>query len=68
MTQQKTLERIKCSGCGRFVPYSQMQDGSAHFYFEPDSHKGPEVSEWTCARCVEAIDAGAYEQTAGSGE
>lgn len=43
----------KCSACGKFIPYSQMEcGGSARFHFEPDSHKGPEVSEWTCAECV----------------
>jgi hypothetical protein len=44
---------VRCVVCGRFIPYAQMaQRGGARFYFEPDSHKGPEVSEWTCAQCV----------------
>jgi hypothetical protein len=43
---------IICVACGRFVALAEMQDGSAVFHFEPDSHKGPEVSEWTCAACV----------------
>jgi hypothetical protein len=43
----------KCVSCGKFIPYSQMgEGGGAVFYFEPDSHKGPEVSEWTCVECV----------------
>jgi hypothetical protein len=46
------LAATKCVSCGQFVSYDSMQDGSALFYFEPDSHKGPEVSEWTCFRCV----------------
>lgn len=25
----------------------------AHFHFEPDSDRGLEISEWTCAKCVE---------------
>ena len=42
----------KCAVCGRFVPYSEMEpEGGAKFYFEPDSHFGPEVSEWTCHNC-----------------
>jgi hypothetical protein len=45
---------VRCVVCGRFIPYAQMaQRGGAKFYFEPDSHKGPEVSEWTCAQCVQ---------------
>lgn len=48
---------IKCVECGRFIPYSQMEfGGGARFYFEPDSHKGPEVSEWTCKECTEHED------------
>jgi hypothetical protein len=46
------LPPTKCVSCGQFVSYHAMQDGSARFYFEPDSHRGPEVSEWTCFRCV----------------
>lgn len=42
----------KCVVCGKFIPCSQMGDGGAEFYFEPDSHKGPEISEWTCAECA----------------
>lgn len=48
---QETIERIKCAGCGRFIPYSDMESGAAHFRFEPDSHKGPEICEWTCTKC-----------------
>jgi hypothetical protein len=45
--------RVKCVDCGRFIAFSEMsEDGGARFYFEPDSHKGPEISEWTCARCT----------------
>jgi hypothetical protein len=45
---------IKCCGCGRFIPYSEMDEGGgARFYFEPDSHRGPEISEWTCAACMD---------------
>ncbi len=43
---------MRCICCGRFLSYEEMQDGTAHFYFEPDSHKGPEVSDWECAKCV----------------
>lgn len=43
----------KCIACGKFVPYSQMEErGGASFYFEPDNEFGRERSEWTCAECV----------------
>lgn len=49
---------IKCVSCGQFIPYSEMErGGGAEFYFEPDSHKGPEISEWTCAKCANAVKA-----------
>lgn len=44
---------IKCCACGRFIGYREMYDGGATFHFEPDSHRGPEISEWTCERCGE---------------
>lgn len=44
--------RINCSSCGRFIPHADMNSGAAKFYFEPDSHKGPEICEWTCATCA----------------
>ena len=48
----RTCVAIKCAACGHFIAYAEMEDGGgARFYFEPDSHKGPEISEWTCARC-----------------
>ena len=48
----ESAEPVKCVGCGKFVSYAEMSDGSASYYFEPDNHFGPEVSEWTCARCA----------------
>ena len=48
----ETAGPVKCVSCGKFVGYDEMTDGSASFYFEPDNHFGPEVSEWTCKRCV----------------
>lgn len=52
----------KCVACGRFIPYREMEDRTARFYFEPDSIKGPEISEWTCAECV-AAEAARDQQT-----
>lgn len=43
---------IKCVYCGRFISHADMQTGEALFSFEPLSEFGPEVSEWTCRRCV----------------
>lgn len=42
---------IKCSSCGKFISHEQMMSGDASYHFEPDSHRGPEVSEWTCREC-----------------
>lgn len=45
----------KCVSCGRFLSFKEMErGGGAYFYFEPDSHKGREVCEWTCAKCAAA--------------
>jgi len=35
----------KCAGCGRFV---DLRDPATYHVFEPDSHFGPEVSEFFC--------------------
>lgn len=42
---------IKCAACGKFIANEDLAD--SHFHFEPLSEFGPEVSEWTCAGCVE---------------
>jgi hypothetical protein len=42
----------RCADCGRFLSYAEVESGETRFYFEPASHFGPEVTEWTCARCV----------------
>lgn len=47
-------EQVKCEWCGKFISYADMGSGAASFHFEPDSHKGPEISEWTCASCETA--------------
>ena len=46
---------VKCARCGRFVGYDETTEGGgASVHFEPDSHFGPEICEWTCATCVRA--------------
>lgn len=40
----------RCVACGRFIATSALDE--AEFYHEPDSHKGPEVNEWTCLPCI----------------
>ena len=45
------MNEIRCVCCGRFIPYREIDDGKASFYFEPDSHKGPEISEWSHNVC-----------------
>ena len=55
MTEQVVVRQAKCAVCGRFISYAQMgEGGKATFYFEPDSHFGPEICEWTCAKCADA--------------
>lgn len=39
---------IRCISCGQFCGPSQ----GATEHFEPDSDRGPEISEWTCRRCA----------------
>lgn len=48
-----TTERgsVKCSGCGRFISYHELERG-ASLRYEPDSDCGSEVMEWTCLKCV----------------
>lgn len=45
---------FKCSGCGQFIGYADIENSRAYLHFEPASHFGPEISEWVCARCVDA--------------
>jgi len=51
--KQETAVMNRCVCCGKFIAYKEMEGGGARFYFEPDSHKGPEISEWRCKQCVE---------------
>lgn len=46
---------VKCCSCGKFISHNDIQTGAASFYFEPDSHKGPEISEWTCKKCNDEL-------------
>lgn len=51
---------IKCVSCGRYIPHEDMlgygkpgKKVAARYTYEPDSHFGPEISEWECRACVE---------------
>lgn len=45
-------EAIRCVACGQFISYDDCQQNIlTTFHFIPDSHFGPEVSEWTCKKC-----------------
>jgi hypothetical protein len=44
---------IRCADCGKFIPTTQLVDDSARFFYQPDSEYGHEISEWTCAGCVQ---------------
>lgn len=41
---------INCCGCGRFIAFRNLQ--KCRNYFEPDSDRGSEISEWTCQECL----------------
>jgi hypothetical protein len=45
------VKPIKCADCGQFIAYADIDAGLCKFEFEPDSHFGPEVADWSCCRC-----------------
>ena len=49
---------IRCVGCGQFIGYADIDAGLCRFDFEPDSHFGPEVADWSCPKCSEQERAG----------
>jgi hypothetical protein len=54
---QEKVTACKCCSCGRFIGYDEMgEGGTASFYFEPDSDRGREISEWTCGACVARLN------------
>ena len=56
MTDLNTLaDRIRCAECGKFLAVEQLPH--ARHRFEPDSHFGPEISEWTGPCCLPALRA-----------
>lgn len=42
---------IRCEWCGKFIAYAEIDSGEATCKWEPDSHFGPERSEWSCGAC-----------------
>lgn len=45
---------IKCDCCGKFIPYSQLQDGGgASHAFVPDSDVSYEEDKYRCNKCTE---------------
>lgn len=42
---------IQCAACGKFISYAAIDAGEAKFEFTPDSHFGPEESEWVHRAC-----------------
>lgn len=42
---------VRCADCGQFIAYAEIDAGLCKFKFEPDSHFGPEVADWSCAGC-----------------
>lgn len=44
---------ISCAGCGRFIAYQEIEDGTAKYYHTPDTDFCREESYWECARCSE---------------
>jgi hypothetical protein len=49
-------ETVRCTFCGKFIPYSDMTSGAARFHFEPSSHFGPERTEWSCKDCSDPVE------------
>lgn len=50
--QAKGTKTVRCSGCGVFISYADIESGAAVHRFEPLSEFGPEVSEWSCPKCA----------------
>jgi hypothetical protein len=42
---------IKCNYCGKFIKYSDIENGDAKFIFVPDSEVSSEVIEHICKNC-----------------
>ena len=42
----------KCCDCGKFFGFGNDCGGQPKMRYEPLSEYGPEVIEWTCAKCV----------------
>jgi len=54
-----TINKIvyfKCSYCGRFISREDFKEGRVGFYYEPDSHFGPEIIEHYHKRCKRKND------------
>ena len=50
-------KRIRCSFCGRFISYKNLETGKAtHIMVLPDSHLSCETWVGTCVRCKEKED------------
>ena len=50
------MNKIKCVKCGCFISYSDIDNEKVDVYFEPDSHFGPEVIEFTHKACIDSHD------------
>ena len=43
---------IRCSNCGRFVSYDDLDSGAAQVEFTPDTYFTVEEIEFFCRKCV----------------
>lgn len=42
---------IKCSICGQFISYADINSGKVKHMYEPDSYAGPESHDWWHSDC-----------------
>ena len=45
--------KIRCSYCGKFISYDDLDSGKAKCSFVPDSSFGPEEIDFVCKKCTE---------------
>jgi len=49
--EDKMNDPIRCSVCGRFISYDDIDSGAAKYKFTPDTHFTKEYSEFICPFC-----------------
>lgn len=44
-------DNIQCDYCGKFISYTDIENGSAKYTFIPDTEVSSEYMGYTCKRC-----------------